>query len=422
MSASGLVASWSHFPLSWSAGLALLAAASVLSESFCILLPPYSFSLAYPLAVAAFVYAGPTAGALVAALSSVTLADFRDRMPGHVVAVNLGVLSLVTMLGGWAYVALGGRLLGDTVGPLGASDFPAVLLPLLAAALVCGLGNDLLASVAIALKQQCPIGDTTRTLLWHMPSKIALALVGCLIAQVMAINTMALPLFVAPFVVASQLYQRYARMQGAYADTIRSLIGALEAKDPYTRGHSERVSTYATQLGRAIGFDRRALERLEYAALLHDLGKLAVPRAVLTKPARLEPEEFDQIKEHPGRGADMVSGIPPLRDLEEAVRQHHERVDGTGYPTGAEGTSMSLAAKVLAVADCYDAMTSTRAYRSALTREQAISELLAGAGTQFDPEVVRCFVENDIGVEGVPEQCETLARLEALPEPAGQGG
>jgi hypothetical protein len=356
-------------------------------------------------------------------MSSVTLADFRERMPGYVMLANFGLLSLVTMLGGWTYVSLGGRLLGHSgVAPLGSSDFPQMLVPLLAAALACGLGNDLLAAAAMTLKHRRPLAEMIGALFWHMPSQMALAFVGYLIAQVLAINLLALPLFAAPFIVASQLYQRYARMQSAYADTIRSLIGALEAKDPYTRGHSERVSTYATQLGKAMGFDRKALERLEYAALLHDLGKLAVPRAVLTKPARLEPEEFDQIKEHPGRGADMVRGIPPLRDLEEAVRQHHERVDGTGYPTGAEGTSMSLASRVLAVADCYDAMTSTRAYRSALTREQAISELLAGAGTQFDPEVVKCFIESDIGVEGVPEHCETLVRLEAYPDPAQQGG
>jgi hypothetical protein len=405
-----------------SVAIALLAVAAVLSESFRVLLPPYSISLAYPLVVATFVFAGPSAGALVAALSAVTVDDFRERMPAHVMAGNLGLFAVVTAAGGWTYVALGGRFLGQNGGtPLGAGDFPAVLVPLLAAALTLGFGNALLAAVGMALKQRCPVREVAVTLFWHTPSQLALAFVGYFIAQVLAISLLALPLFVAPFVVASQLYQRYARMQGAYADTIRSLIGALEAKDPYTRGHSERVSTYATQIGKAIGFDRRALERLEYAALLHDLGKLAVPRAVLTKPARLEPEEYDQIKEHPGRGANMVRGIPPLRDLEEAVRQHHERVDGTGYPTGTEGTSMSLASKVLAVADCYDAMTSTRAYRSALTREQAVSELLAGAGTQFDPEVVRCFIDNNIGVEGVPERCETVARLEGLPEPAGQG-
>jgi hypothetical protein len=420
--AFGLALSWTFFPPSWSVALVLLAVGTVLSEAFCVLLPPYSFSLAYPLVVAAFVYGGPSAGAVVAIVSSVTLGDFRERMPLHVMVGNLGLLPLAATLGGWSYVALGGRPLGQGSGaPLSALDFPMILVPLSAAALVSGLGSDALVAVGMASKQQRPIAEVAGVLFWHTPSQIALAIVGYFIAQVLAINVLALPLFIAPFVVASQLYQRYARMQGAYADTIRSLIGALEAKDPYTRGHSERVSTYATQLGKAIGFDRRALERLEYAALLHDLGKLAVPRAVLTKPARLEPEEFDQIKEHPGRGADMVRGIPPLRDLEEAVRQHHERVDGSGYPTGAEGTSMSPASKVLAVADCYDAMTSTRAYRSALTREQAVSELLAGAGTQFDSEVVRCFIENDIGLEGVPERCETVARLEGLPEPAGQG-
>ena len=226
-----------------------------------------------------------------------------------------------------------------------------------------------------------------------LPAHIALPFVGFLMAQVLSLQLFALPLFVFPLLVARQLYQRYLGLRRAYVDTIRSLVSALEAKDPYTRGHSERVSEYAVVLGRELGLDSRALERLEYAGLLHDLGKLAVPSHILTKPGRLEDAEMDRIREHPRRGAAMVGRIPSLRDLAETVGQHHERIDGKGYPGGIRGIELTQAARILAVVDSYDAMTTTRAYRRALTQEEAVAEMLAGAGGQFDEDMVRAFLD-----------------------------
>jgi HD-GYP domain-containing protein (c-di-GMP phosphodiesterase class II) len=216
-------------------------------------------------------------------------------------------------------------------------------------------------------------------------------------AQVLAINPIALPLFVAPLVVAQQLYSRYAALKSAYVDTVRSLVGALEAKDPYTRGHSERVAEYAAGIGAALGLDSRSQERLAYAALLHDLGKLEVPSRVLTKPGRLDYDETEAIRGHPARGAEMVSRIPPLRDLAEFVRLHHEWYGGGGYPKGLDSKDIPQSALILAVADCYDAMTTTRAYRPAMPREAAVAELIRCAGTQFDPVIVRAFIEARIG-------------------------
>jgi putative nucleotidyltransferase with HDIG domain len=233
----------------------------------------------------------------------------------------------------------------------------------------------------------------TSTMVEFVPTQFTLAGLGFLLAQVLAISALALPLFFAPLAVARQFYLRYAGLKTAYVDTIRSLVGALEAKDPYTRGHSERVSEYAVALGEAMGLDSRALERLEYAALLHDIGKLAVPSAILVKPGRLEADEMEQIRAHPDRGADMIRRIPPLRDLAQSVVQHHEWFNGSGYPERRPGEELSGAAKILSVADSFDAMTTTRAYRRALSLDEAIAELIRGAGTQFDGDVVKVFIE-----------------------------
>jgi HD-GYP domain-containing protein (c-di-GMP phosphodiesterase class II) len=258
-------------------------------------------------------------------------------------------------------------------------------------------------------------------LTWLVPSQLALAFVGYLIAQVLAISLLALPLFAAPLLVARQLYQRYAALKEAYADTVRSLIGALEAKDPYTRGHSERVARYALKLGAAVGLDSRTLERLEYAALLHDLGKLAVPGEVLTKPGSLTDEEMELIRLHPTRGADMVAKIPPLKDLSDLVGAHHEWYGGGGYPLDSHSPAIPQLSLILCVADSYDAMTTTRSYRPALTHDQAIAQLIGGAGGQFDPDLVRAFIEGRVGSLEQEEGQFKEVPATAVPTPI-QGG
>jgi HD-GYP domain-containing protein (c-di-GMP phosphodiesterase class II) len=286
---------------------------------------------------------------------------------------------------------------------------------------ICALGNVAAASLAISSIGGKPFRGTIRGLVWLVPSQLALALVGFLIAQVIAVNWIALPLFIAPLLVARQLYQRYAALKEAYADTVRSLIGALEAKDPYTRGHSERVARYALRLGIVLGLEPTVLERLEYAALLHDLGKLAVPSHLLTKPGSLTAEEMDLIRLHPTRGADMVATIPPLKDLAEFVNSHHEWYGGGGYPLNRQVPDIPQLALILCVADSYDAMTTTRSYRAALTHEQAADELRSGAGRQFDPELVAAFIDGRVGD---PEQQDEplVAASDAAVVVAAQGG
>lgn len=395
------VGSWQEFPLQSSLSLVLLAVGAVLSENYELHLEGCNISLTYPLTVAAIVLSGPTASAVVAGLSAITLMDLRKRTPPIAMLFNLGELLLVTLSASWAYLAMGGRVLQSggftSAQPFSATDFPGILIPLVAVALICTLGNLAIVALGLTAISNQSLRSSLAGLAWLIPSQLALAFVGYLIAQVLAINPIALPIFVAPLLVARQLYQRYAALEDAYTDTVRSLVGALEAKDPYTRGHSERVATYSLKLGALVGLDSRALKRLEYAALLHDLGKLAVPGTLLTKPGALTDAEMESVRLHAPRGAEMVAKIPRLRDLSDYIGNHHEWYDGGGYPLKARAPAIPQLALIMGVADSYDAMTTTRAYRPALSHDEAVAELIRGAGSQFDPNLVRSFIEGRVG-------------------------
>lgn len=181
-------------------------------------------------------------------------------------------------------------------------------------------------------------------------------------------------------------------VRGGYLTTVRALANAIEASDYYTRGHCDRVRYYAMKLGEHLGFSEQELINLEFASMLHDVGKIGIPHSILNKPTKLTEAEFAEIRKHPAIGSEIISGIPFLDECQVILRQHHERIDGKGYPDGLYGSEIHYSAKILAIADAYDAMTSTRPYRSESMRmEQALHELLLGSGFQFDAELVRLF-------------------------------
>jgi len=171
------------------------------------------------------------------------------------------------------------------------------------------------------------------------------------------------------------------------------LSRAIEARDEYTRGHSARVTAIADAIARRLGWDDERLDLLQLGGPLHDVGKLAIPDDVLRKPGRLDDDELAQIREHPRLGARILLRLAAFRGALPYVLYHHERWDGTGYPTGRAGEQIPLEARVLAVADAFDAMTSDRPYRPALSREEALAEVERCSGTQFDPEIVRIFLD-----------------------------
>jgi putative nucleotidyltransferase with HDIG domain len=174
---------------------------------------------------------------------------------------------------------------------------------------------------------------------------------------------------------------------------LSSLSRAIERRDPYTRGHSVRVTQVAEAIARRLGWDEARLALLKVGGPLHDVGKLGISNEVLAKPGRLDEGELDQIRQHPRLGARILLRVAALRTALPYVLYHHERWDGHGYPTGRAGEQIPLEARVLAVADAFDAMTSDRPYRRALDHDAAVAEVARCAGTQFDPEIVRIFLE-----------------------------
>lgn len=181
--------------------------------------------------------------------------------------------------------------------------------------------------------------------------------------------------------------------QNAYIETIKALADAIEAKDEYTRGHSDRVLSYAMTLGEALGLEASEMETLKQAAILHDIGKIGVSTDILTKRGKLTVEEFDQMKKHPMIGYRILLNVHSLWAPATVISQHHERPDGQGYPLGLPGDKISPLAKILAIADTYDAMTSSRPYRAALTQHEALDEIRRNMGKQFDEYIASKFCE-----------------------------
>ena len=178
-----------------------------------------------------------------------------------------------------------------------------------------------------------------------------------------------------------------------YVGTMACLMETVEAKDDYTRGHTERVTELAVTLAEAIGVTGDRLETIRRAAALHDIGKIAVPDSIILKPGRLDAEELAVMKEHPGRGDRILQHLRFLNSARMIIRSHHERYDGTGYPDGLQGEEIPLGARILAIADTYDAMTSARPYRPVAASEEALAEIQANARKQFDPKLVAAFLE-----------------------------
>jgi response regulator RpfG family c-di-GMP phosphodiesterase len=185
----------------------------------------------------------------------------------------------------------------------------------------------------------------------------------------------------------------YSELQRTYLSTVRAFVSSLEAKDAYTRGHSERVADYTRVLGQAMGMSKRDLDMLVFGAVLHDIGKIGVPEGILNKPGPLTPEEWRVVRGHPEMGARIVGNIDYLEPAVGSVLHHHERIDGRGYPHGLVGTDIELGARVVTVADSFDAMTTNRPYRAAMSAERGIELLRANAGRQFDPQIVERFVD-----------------------------
>jgi putative nucleotidyltransferase with HDIG domain len=188
-------------------------------------------------------------------------------------------------------------------------------------------------------------------------------------------------------------FKQYTNLRETYLDTIKAFNKLTEAKDTYTGHHASRVESYAVALARYINLPENKIENVRMAALLHDIGKIGISDLVLKKTSALTEEEYEQIKQHPTIGADIIQSVHFLKDVSAIIRHHHERYDGKGYPDHLVGDAITNESAILALADVYDAITSTRSYRNPVTLEEAINEISKNAGTQFNPKLAEKFAE-----------------------------
>lgn len=199
-------------------------------------------------------------------------------------------------------------------------------------------------------------------------------------------------LFFGPLLLARYSFKLYIEMRNLYLSTIQALNKTVEAKDPYTSGHANRVEKFAVELAEAYHLPFESVQNIKTASILHDIGKIGINDSILNKATRLSQEEFHEIMRHPSIGADIISKVDFLKDITTIVKHHHERFDGKGYPDGLHGDEIPIEAAILTIADSFDAMTSDRPYRKALTQEEAFEELKRNAGTQFHPQLVETFI------------------------------
>ena len=185
----------------------------------------------------------------------------------------------------------------------------------------------------------------------------------------------------------------YDNLHQSFLGTINALVKAIDAKDKYTRGHSQKVTVYALHTAQSLGLSKEKMEMVRFCGLLHDIGKIGIQDKILHKPSKLTPKEYEAIKKHPIIGEKIIKDVKFLQKGGSLIRHHHEHYDGSGYPDGLKGEKIPLLARIVTVADAFAAMTSDRPYRKALSTEEAIKELQKGAGTQFDPKIVKVFLK-----------------------------
>jgi hypothetical protein len=384
--AAGVVVTLGPFAgINWTAviTLGLLLAAS---ESTATLLE--SRSLAWSsnsvASLAAVVLTGPVGAAIVACC---TLLGIRRGPSPMQRLFNTGMYALSAYLAGEVFLLFGGQ-----VGTPGPSSFPGIIGPYAAATVTHVAVNFALLQCVFWLARS-PSTPAATLSLRLLVTDVGYGALGVLIAALWEVLgpftpvLVLIPLFVARWAVA-----QFAAQQRAYEATVSALCQAVETKDFYTRGHSERVSKGSVMIATEIGMHAERVAAIRFAGMLHDVGKLGVPTAVLQKTGRLTDDEYAAIQLHPMRGLDIVRDIGFLDEALAGIMHHHERIDGKGYPMGLAGDEIPEFARVLAVADAFDAMTSNRAYRGARPVTAAIAELRKCAGEQFDPAFVDAFV------------------------------
>ncbi len=344
-----------------------------------------SISVSTPITFASIVIFGAFPAAWMEAVSAIIVEGMVSRRPLEKIFFNVPVLALSTGLAGMVFEAMPGSA---------SLTSPLFLVPLVVCGIVHWLVNTSLISTIIGLSDgRNPLQIWQSNYFWNLRHLVAFVPLTAIIILVYNFTApWTLALFIIPLLLLRYAYRLYLDMKETHIATLTALTSALDAKDAYTHGHSYRVSRYAVQLGRALGMSAKRLELLEYAALLHDIGKIGVSGDIISKNGKLTDEEYESMKAHPAAGAQIIERLKFLKEAAQIVKYHHERPDGRGYPDGLKGEEIPFEARILQVCDTLDAMTSTRSYRKAMDIERCMEEFRKYRGVQFDPEVVDALV------------------------------
>jgi HD-GYP domain-containing protein (c-di-GMP phosphodiesterase class II) len=335
--------------------------------------------------VASINLGGPAVGAWVALIGTTELRELRGRIPWYGTLANHAGIVIPAAVGGVVLTALKGS---------GANLVQDCLATMVGATVYFAL-NLVLATGLIALRT----GQSFRTLLLSdtrafRSNLLGLAPLAWLMAEAYSLAAWAALLFALPLYTTRLAYQKFVEMRDMFTQTIGALAEAVDKRDPFTSKHSHRVSGIAVDIGREMGVNENELEALQWGGLLHDVGKIGVPDAVLLKQEKLSREERVLMNAHPVKGAEIIMPVTRLAAELPIIRHHHEWYNGSGYPDRLIGDEIPRLARILHVADAFEAMTAARPYRmTPLTPEQALAELRKFAGVQFDPAVVDAFVK-----------------------------
>jgi putative nucleotidyltransferase with HDIG domain len=276
-------------------------------------------------------------------------------------------------------------------------DYVVKILPIILASLIAYVIVDnlliMIYFVVMSSNRRGIIREWLKVFQWSVLSMIFIGMLGVFLGTIyFAYGKLVVLMFFFPFLMFRYAYAGMTSIQKGYIDTIQAFSAALEAKDRYTIGHARRVEKYCEIIAAEMNLSLGRTKVLKYASLLHDIGKIGISEAILNKNDRLTQEEYEEIKKHPVIGAQMLDNIQFLKREVRIIRAHHVHYDGKGYPADAAEDAKLLEAQILCAADSFDAMTSDRAYRPAMSMEEAIDEMLRYSGTQFAPEVVTAFI------------------------------
>ena len=360
---------------------------SALAEFIPVDLPVSgAVSIGFPIDFVLILVYGPALAMLITALGALIGEIIERKVSWYKIIFNASQFALSAGIAGIVYQELGGVI--------GTTNLTGYIVPALICALTYYFINSSLFVMVIHLAEGISLWSIWKTQLKGIiTTYIALAPIGFIMAMVyVTIGIWGIILFFFPLILARRSFELYTKMRKVYLDTIRALAAAIDAKDPYTKGHSERVAETSVALAQELNLSDKDIENIEYTALLHDIGKIGIADNILGKDSSLTDKEFDKIKEHPVMGAKIIEPVDFLKNSYEAIYHHHERYNGAGYPDGLKEKDIPLSARIIAVADAYDAMGSDRPYRKKLNKDKILNELKDQAGKQFDPEIVKALI------------------------------